>query len=125
MDIIREMYASMSEENRQSAEQAVNDWESAFKRIAALRKKILADEDITEDIFGGSMDQLWQNFLDSGYTDYNKFSKDVKTGTYKPTLPTFDINEWRKANGLDAFAVLDATGTQEITRENLMTHYGS
>ena len=125
MDIIQEMYASMSEENRQSAEQAVNDWESAFKRIAALRKKILADEDITEDIFGGSMDQLWQNFLDSGYTDYNKFSKDVKTGTYKPTLPTFDINEWRKANGLDAFAVLDATGTQEITRENLMTHYGS
>ena len=123
VDIIRGMYASMEEENRASAEQAVNDWESAFTRIAKLRQKILGGEDITEDIFGGTMDQLWQNFLDSGYTDYSKFSKDVKTGKYTPELPTFELDEWRKKNGLDAFAVLDPTQGAEITRGQLLEHY--
>ena len=83
----------------------------------------MAGEDITKDIFGGTMDELWQNFLDSGYTDYKKFSQDVKTGNYTPELPAFKLDEWRKQNGLDAFAVLDAGQDKKINRDQLLTHY--
>ena len=122
-DTIINMYSDMAEENRATAEQAVADWEAAFNRIAALRKKILSGEDITGDIFGQGMDSLWQAFKDSGMTDYNEFSRQVWAGEYNPSLPQFSIEKWQKSAGLEAFAGLGANGANKFYYGDLENWY--
>lgn len=126
-DQISGAFDSLSEEQKQLADNAVSNWESAFSRIAELRRKMLSGEDIASEIFGSStLDDLWQKFLDSGYGDYKSFSDDVRSGKYDETklqMPKFDYEKWAQSRGLDVFSQLDPTGNIDITKDNLIEQY--
>lgn len=123
VDMIRSIFASIAEEEQAAADAAINAWENAFMRIAELRKKILSGEDITGDIFGSGFDNLWQQFKDSGYTDYTSFSTDVKSGNYNPELPTFDLNEYMASVGIEQFAGLKGESDNFIYRRDMLDAY--
>lgn len=128
-DQISGAFDSLSKEQKQLADNAVSNWESAFSRIAELRRKMLSGEDIASEIFGSStLDDLWQKFLDSGYGDYKSFSDDVRSGKYDETklqMPEFDYEKWAQSRGLDVFSQLDPTGNIDITKDNLIEQYAA
>lgn len=122
-DTIKTIFASVASENQSAAESAVDAWESAFTQIASLRKKILSGEDITEDIFGGDLDNLWQQFQNSGYTDYATFSKDVKEGKYNPELPEFNLEDYLVSTGVDQFDEIQGDSKKFVFRNDMLKQY--
>lgn len=123
-DNIKTIFSSIAEEEQAAADAAVGAWEDAFNRIAELRKKILSGEDIMGDIFGGSISNLWQQFKDSGYSNYMDFSNVVKAGTYIPQLPEFDLNEYLASVGIDQFMGLKSGNDSNfIFRQDMLNRY--
>jgi hypothetical protein len=49
-DSIISMYSTLGEQEASLAQQVVEEWESAFKQIASLRRSIIMGEDIGSDL---------------------------------------------------------------------------
>ena len=108
------VYATLSEQELQLAENAVAAWEQAFKKIASLRKSILMGEDITSDLTSSLED--FTTYLDAYGGDIEALLADYKAGTLKSTQFTLGTPEEyaakeKSALGIDKLFYRNQNGT--------------